>query len=38
MRETIGFDGSKQLILRILKKMGFRYKRCNEGRKYVMEH
>jgi hypothetical protein len=36
-RETARFDGSKQSMLRILKKMGFRYKRCNDGRKFLME-
>jgi hypothetical protein len=35
--ETIGFSGSQTSILRILRKMGFRYRRCNDRRKFLME-
>jgi hypothetical protein len=37
MKETVGSEDSKQSIL---KKMGFRYKRCNDGgkKKILMEH
>jgi hypothetical protein len=33
----IGFDSSKWPVLRILKKMGFRYKKCIDGRNLPME-
>jgi hypothetical protein len=36
MEETADSDGSKQSILRILKKMDFRHKRWNDGRKFLM--
>jgi hypothetical protein len=34
----VGFSGSKWTMLRIVKSMGFRYKRCNDGRKCLMEN
>jgi hypothetical protein len=37
MEEKIGFSGSQSSMLRLLRKMGFRYRRCNDGRKFLME-
>jgi hypothetical protein len=37
LEEKVGFSGSHSLILRLLRKMGFRYRRCNDGRKFLME-
>ena len=37
MKEKIGFAGSVSSMLRILKGLGFRYKMCNNGRKFLME-
>jgi transposase len=37
VEEKIGFSGSQSLILRLLRKMGFRYRKCNYGRKFLME-
>jgi hypothetical protein len=37
MEEKIGFSGSQSSILRLLRKMGFRYRRCNYGRTFLME-
>jgi hypothetical protein len=37
MEEKIGFSGLLSSILRISRKMGFRYKRCNDSRKFLME-
>jgi hypothetical protein len=31
MEEKMGFSGSQSSILRLLKNMGFRYRRCNDG-------
>lgn len=33
----MGFKGSKTSLLRILRNMGFRYRKCNDGRKLLME-
>jgi hypothetical protein len=30
-------SGPQSLMLRLLKKMGFRYRKCNDGRKFLME-
>jgi hypothetical protein len=37
MKDTVKFDGNKKSILRIFNKMGFRYKRFNDGRKFLTE-
>jgi hypothetical protein len=37
MEEKIGFSGSQSSILRLLRETGFRYRRCNDGRKCFME-
>jgi hypothetical protein len=37
MEEKIRFSGSQSSILRLLKKMGFRCRKCNDGRKFFME-
>jgi ribosomal protein L34 len=37
MEEKIWFSRSQSSILRLLRKMGFRYRRCNDGRKFLME-
>ena len=37
MNEKVGFVGSASSMLRILRGLGFRYKMCNNGRKFLME-
>lgn len=37
MKEAVGFNGSRDSILRILKQMGFFFKKCNDGRKFLLE-
>ncbi|PSN54703.1 hypothetical protein C0J52_04890 [Blattella germanica] len=37
LKDAIQFEGSKWSMLRILKKMGFKYRKCNDGRKLLME-
>jgi hypothetical protein len=37
MEEKTGFSGSQSSILRLLRKMGFRYRRCNVERKFLVE-
>jgi transposase len=37
MEEKIGFSGSQSSVLRLLRKMGFRYRRCSDGREFLME-
>jgi hypothetical protein len=37
MKDTVGFDGNKKSILRILIKMGFRCKRFSDGRTFLTE-
>jgi hypothetical protein len=37
IEEKIGFSGSQSSILRPL-RMGFRYRRCNNGRKFLWKH
>jgi hypothetical protein len=37
MEENIGFSGPWSSILRILRKVCFRYRQCNNGRKFLME-
>lgn len=37
LREKLGFNGSKTSVLRILKRLGFKYRRCNDGRKLLLE-
>ena len=37
MKEAVGFEGSARSMLRILKGMGFKYAKCNDGRKFLME-
>lgn len=36
-QEKTGYKGSKTSMWRILKQMKFRYKKCNNGRKFLME-
>lgn len=37
LKENIGFTGSVKSTWRILKSIGFRYQKCNDGRKFLME-
>lgn len=37
LREKIGFKGSRDSVWKILKDLGFQYKKCNDGRKLLME-
>jgi len=37
LREKIGFMESKDSVWKILKDLGFQYKKCNDGRKFLME-
>ena len=37
LRESGDFEGSKTLLGRVLKNLGFRYKNGNDGRKFFME-
>jgi len=37
LREKNNYDGSKSSVKIILKKLHFKFKRCNDGRKYLME-
>lgn len=37
MNEAVGFEGSETSMLRIMKGIGFTYKKCNDGRKMLME-
>jgi hypothetical protein len=37
VEEKIGFSGSSSSLLRLLRKMGFRYRRCNDRRRFFME-
>jgi len=37
LMEKIGFSGSAKSICRILKDLGFKFKKCNDGRKFLME-
>jgi transposase len=37
MEEKIGFSESQSSILRLLRKMGSRYRRCNDRRKFLTE-
>ena len=37
MKKAVGFNGSRDSILRILKNMGFCFKKCSDGRKFLME-
>jgi hypothetical protein len=37
MNEAVGFKGSARSMLRILKIIGFKYARCNDGRMFLME-
>ncbi|XP_025200882.1 uncharacterized protein LOC112598574 [Melanaphis sacchari] len=36
-KEKTGYKGSKTSMWRILKQMKFRYKKCNDGRRFLME-
>lgn len=36
-QEKTGYKGSQASMRRILKSLGFRYKKCNDGRKFLME-
>ena len=36
MKEAVGFRGSSRSMLRILKSIGFKYAKCNDGRKFLM--
>ncbi|KAL4090822.1 hypothetical protein QTP88_025592 [Uroleucon formosanum] len=37
LREKIDYRGSKSSVKIILKKLNFKYKKCNDGRKFLME-
>ncbi|KAE9526959.1 hypothetical protein AGLY_013607 [Aphis glycines] len=37
MREKINYPGSRTSMQTLLKKLGFKFKRCNDGRKFLME-
>jgi hypothetical protein len=37
MKDSVGFESNRKSILRILNKMGFRYKRFNDGREFLSE-
>ena len=37
MREKINYKGSVSSMYGILKNLGFRYRKCNDGRKFLME-
>lgn len=37
MENIIDFEGSSRSMYRILKDIGFKYKKCNDGRKFLME-
>ena len=37
MRDAIGVQGSQTSLIRVLKEMGFIYKKCGDGRKFLME-
>jgi transposase len=37
MEEKIGLSGSQSSMLRLLRKMGFRYRKYNDERKFLME-
>jgi len=37
LREKINYRGSKSSVKIILKKLNFKYKQCNDGRKFLME-
>jgi len=37
LREKTDYRGSKSSVKIILKKLNFKYKRCNDGRKFLME-
>jgi hypothetical protein len=37
VEEKIGFSGSWSSVLRLLRKTGFRYRRCNDRRKFLMD-
>jgi hypothetical protein len=37
MKEKINYPGSKTLVKRILHNFNFKYKKCNDGRKFLME-
>lgn len=37
LMEKINYSGSLVSVLRLLKSLGFRYRKCNDGRKFLME-
>jgi transposase len=37
LKEKIGFKGSESSLRTILKRIGYKYKRCNDGRRFFME-
>ncbi len=37
MKQAMGFAGSQSSMLRILKSLGFKYRKSNDGRKFLME-
>ena len=37
MREKINYKGSVNSMYGILKNLGFRYRKCNDGRKFIMK-
>jgi len=37
MREKINFEGSYKSVQRILRSINFKYKKCNNGRQFLME-
>jgi hypothetical protein len=38
MNKAIGFEGDEASVLRILKSLAFKYARCSDGRKVLVEH
>lgn len=37
MKKEINFIGSKTTVLCVLNKMDFRYRKCNDGSKFLLE-
>ncbi|XP_039282804.1 uncharacterized protein LOC111061493 isoform X6 [Nilaparvata lugens] len=38
LEQKIGYSGSEDSVLRLLKSLGFKFRKFNDGRKYLMEH
>lgn len=37
LQEKIDFEGSERSVRRLFKSLGFKFKKCNDGRKFLME-